>query len=1485
MNKDGLNVNGTTVGSNSIKLGTAAGDLALTKTQMQVGGAAGSTLTSSSLKIGGATLNGTSLGFGSNTPSLSNNGLAMASKKITGLANGTTDNDAVNVSQLNAAKAAATTKVAASGTNINVTSIDNADGSKTYAANLNDTINLTEAGSVSIQNAVLNKDGLKVGSTKYNSSGVEFGTGNTPANYLHSNAFKIGNLTLDANGLNLASGSLVAGKHTLGEEGLNLASGSSLKVGQVSLSENGLSLGSGSQITGLGAATEAGQAVEFGQFDQAIKTAEKSAIVGRAAIGGNLKTVDPEVGSDGIKYRDFSLANQVELKGEMQEGAEVSASLEILNHEGNKTYAKLDKTGLTVGNSALADGSLRIGEGASLTADSLVIGSATLNGTSLGFGEGTPSISNEGLNMAGKTIGQVGAGAADSDAVNVAQLKAAKSELAANGKNVNVSSATNADNGTTYTVNLNDNITLAESGSLTINDAVLNKNGLRVGSAKFNGNGVEFDENHYVRGNAFKVGNLSLADAGLTLSSGALKVAENTLDSTGLSLVNGASVKVGSVTLNESGLNLKNGSQITGLKEATRSGEAVEFSQFNEALEKSEKAVIVNRAAVDGNLKSEDIKDGEATYREFSLANQVKLKEENGTDGEVSASLEILNHEGNKTYAKLDKTGLTVGNSALADGSLRIGEGASLTADSLVIGSATLNGTSLGFGEGTPSISNEGLNMAGKTIGQVGAGAADSDAVNVAQLKAAKSELAANGKNVNVSSATNADNGTTYTVNLNDNITLAESGSLTINDAELNKNGLTVGSAKFNSNGVEFDENHYVRGDAFKVGNLSLADAGLTLSSGALKVAENTLDEQGLSLASGSSVKVGGVTLNENGLNLSSGSQITGLGAATAQGQAVEYSQFDEAIKETKKSAVVTRAAANGNLIVGDQQTDEKGAYAEIALANRVKLRGEAGTEGQEVSASLEILNPDGTQSYAKLDKDGLRVGDSLSITGSSVGFTGGPALRYGSEDPIGLDMAGKRIAHVQDGVADDDAVNVRQMNANVTKLVGGSTNVVVTEDQSYEGPGKQYKVDVGNRLTFGTGSSALTLDSRGLRIGSAATFSKDEISVKSSVNGSAVIKGGSIQVSQGDSRVSIDTAQIQLGSTTISSGSIKMGGNNGLQLRSDGMIGRGRSTLQFNPETSTVAFSNQRLTGLLAGTGSQDAATVGQLERLYNHLVDKGVLPKENQPAARTAELAKAPVAGEANLGVAKAASVNTLALEDGNIVGQQTVKGLTGGANLLSAPASAVNEAVALESGNSNVGTGIAARAADYTAGSGIAINNNAISLADDIEVKSVKADSVKTKTVEASEKITVGTADNAVVIEPSRIYFSSQGPSISKSGIDAGGNRITGVADGVAPTDAVNVRQMNQVSGHLASRINDVDKRAKAGIAQAIATAGLPQAYRPGAGMASAALGTFGGQGAIAIGVSKISDNGHWVFKGTFSGNTQSKVGGSVGVGYQW
>lgn len=1016
---------------------------------------------------------------------------------------------------------------------------------------------------------------------------------------------------------------------------------------------------------------------------------------------------------------------------------------------------------LGYGSSAQALYAVAIGGGSAILKNSIALGydsQATGEGSiAIGYSSAASEANTVsfGSSSLQRRLVQIARGTANTDAVNVGQMKDYATDLTA-GKNIEISLTTDATKGQQYTVKLSDNITLADNGSLKVGASTLNASGLTLadsGTLKFGSNSV------------LTKSNLNLGNTG-TITTGTL---------------NATTVKTGASTLNTSGLTV-------GTNVATKS--------------------------------------------------------------------------------------------VLADGSLKIG-------------SATLNGTSLSFGNNTPSLSSNGLAMASEKITGLANGTLDTDAVNLSQLNAAKdaatTKLARSGTNINVTSEDNADGSKTYTANLNDTINLTEAGSVNISSgAVLNKDGLKVGSAKFNSAGIEFGTGsaaaNYLYSDAFKIGNLTLDVNGLNLASGSLVAGGHTLGTEGLTLGEGSSLKIGQVTLSEGGLNLKKDSRITGLSRADASGQAVEYGQFVEALEASGKTVVVSRAAPDGNLKEHSWAEETTGTkYKDFSLANQVKLKSEM-QEGAEVSASLEILSPDGTQSYAKLDKDGLRVGDALSITGSSVGFTGGPALRYGSEDQVGLDMAGKKIANVQDGVDDGDAVNVRQMNANATKLVG-STNVKVVEDQSYEGPGKQYTVDLGNRVTFGTDNSALTIDSRGLKIGSAATFSKDEISVNSTVNGSAVIKGGSIQVSQGDSRVSIDTAQIQLGSTTISSGSIKMGGNNGLQLRSDGTIGRGRSTLQFNPETSTVAFSNQRLTGLLAGTGSDDAATVGQLERLYNHLVDKGVLQEESQTAARTATLAKTRAASGANSGGEENTSVNTLALEDGNIVGQQTVKGLTGGANLHSAPASAVNEAATLDSGSSDTGAGITARAADYTAGTNIAINNNAISLADDIEVKSVKADSVKTKTIEASEKITVGTADNAVVIEPSRIYFSSQGPSISKSGIDAGGNRITGVADGVAPTDAVNVRQMNQVSGHLASRINDVDKRAKAGIAQAIATAGLPQAYRPGAGMASAALGTFGGQGAIAIGVSKISDNGHWVFKGTFSGNTQSKVGGSVGVGYQW
>ena len=124
---------------------------------------------------------------------------------------------------------------------------------------------------------------------------------------------------------------------------------------------------------------------------------------------------------------------------------------------------------------------------------------------------------------------------------------------------------------------------------------------------------------------------------------------------------------------------------------------------------------------------------------------------------------------------------------------------------------------------------------------------------------------------------------------------------------------------------------------------------------------------------------------------------------------------------------------------------------------------------------------------------------------------------------------------------------------------------------------------------------------------------------------------------------------------------------------------------------------------------------------------------------------------------------------------------------------------------------------------------------------------------------------------------------GPALTKQGINAGNLPIRNVAPGrIAPDsrDAVNGAQLHALGRY----VDNVDKRAKAGTASAIATAGLPQAYRPGASMVAAAGGYYDGQSAVAIGVSTISDNGRWVIKGAANVNSK-EAGATIGIGYQW
>ncbi|MDN3526240.1 YadA-like family protein [Halomonas sabkhae] len=119
-----------------------------------------------------------------------------------------------------------------------------------------------------------------------------------------------------------------------------------------------------------------------------------------------------------------------------------------------------------------------------------------------------------------------------------------------------------------------------------------------------------------------------------------------------------------------------------------------------------------------------------------------------------------------------------------------------------------------------------------------------------------------------------------------------------------------------------------------------------------------------------------------------------------------------------------------------------------------------------------------------------------------------------------------------------------------------------------------------------------------------------------------------------------------------------------------------------------------------------------------------------------------------------------------------------------------------------------------------------------------------------------------------------------------------QIHNVAAGEAPTDAANVgqlqdlnRQFSQQIDGLGNRINKVEDNANAGSASAIAAASVPQAYLPGKSMVSAGAGTYNGESAVSVGASRLSDNGRWVVKLNATGDSQGNFGAGVGAGFHW
>ena len=213
-----------------------------------------------------------------------------------------------------------------------------------------------------------------------------------------------------------------------------------------------------------------------------------------------------------------------------------------------------------------------------------------------------------------------------------------------------------------------------------------------------------------------------------------------------------------------------------------------------------------------------------------------------------------------------------------------------------------------------------------------------------------------------------------------------------------------------------------------------------------------------------------------------------------------------------------------------------------------------------------------------------------------------------------------------------------------------------------------------------------------------------------------------------------------------------------------------------------------------------------------------------------------------------------------------------------------------------------------------------NVEVSFNDNLNVKNITTDGVK------AGDTTINSNGVEIV----------NGPSMTKDGINAGGKAITNVANGnlaKGSKDAVNGGQLHEtaqsvadvigggatvkdgkvvagqngigntgqntvhgaiaaINQNTANNFNQIrgdlrkmDRDLRGGIAGALATAGLPQAFRPGKSMVAAAASTYRGQSGLAIGVSRISDNGKVILKVTGNTNSRGDFGGTIGAGYQW
>ncbi|WP_080436214.1 YadA-like family protein [Burkholderia ubonensis] len=478
---------------------------------------------------------------------------------------------------------------------------------------------------------------------------------------------------------------------------------------------------------------------------------------------------------------------------------------------------------------------------------------------------------------------------------------------------------------------------------------------------------------------------------------------------------------------------------------------------------------------------------------------------------------------------------------------------------------------------------------------------------------------------------------------------------------------------------------------------------------------------------------------------------------------------------------------------------------------------------------------------------DGVALGSqSIANRASGQGGSTLSAVSVGSGGD-GTATATRQIISVARGTQDTDAVNLSQLKGVTTALGGGAT---VNADGSIAAP--TYKVD-GKTMKD---------------VGSAITSIDDSLTTL-------------------DGRVTRNETSIEQMHQDLSSGAVGLVQHDASTNSVTVARGIGGSVVDF-----TGAEGNRVLTGLANGKGDRDAVTIAQLRAVG--LVD----PEGRMVGALTyddIELKRATLGGTSGTVLANVANGSISAGSMDAVNGSQLYamqQEFENRHNGLIDRIDVVEQAVANGTGGSgNIGGDGSQATGDNSTGLGQNANasgSGSAAIGQDSNASGSNSTAVGQGSSASGENaIALGQGSTASGKDAVALGQNSVADRENSVSVGSVGNerQITNVADGTAPTDAVNVRQMNSALGSLRSDVEDYRRDSNAGTASAVAIANLPQAALPGESMVSVAGGTYAGQSAVAFGLSTATRNGKWVAKASGSTNTRGTVAVGAGVGYRW